>query len=245
MLQKPLTQAVYVGEAKKLSEEIKVREVGKGISEIQIALKNPQDNYEKLKEYKQKLSTVSKENRYYTEAEKTQVAIMERFDTVCMSIATAAFQNKEFDSVHTKLNEMSDNPKYKQAKENLLAQTNIAIEDAKLEASMVGRSLKRLGLKSSKDLEADVPDALMGNNFVQMAVKIPNIIKDKMIVAVDRFRNQVQGSRFFIYFVTSQNFKIVNRRDYLHLIVAVYASTTGILTIVDSDGYAIEEIKGI
>lgn len=105
-------------------------------------------------------------------------------------------------------------------------------------------ALKRLGLTTSRNYPLEVVDAKAGKNFAIMAIYIHEINEDKMIVAIDRFRKQLDGSGFIIYFINSKDYSIDRRRELAHKVVAVYASTTKELQILNSKGEVVKVING-
>ena len=106
-------------------------------------------------------------------------------------------------------------------------------------------ALKRLGLSTSRNYPLEVVDAKAGKNFATMAIYINEINEDKMVVAIDRFRNQLDGSGFIIYFINSKDYSIDRRRELAHKVIAVYASTTKELQILNSKGEVVKSINGV
>jgi hypothetical protein len=109
----------------------------------------------------------------------------------------------------------------------------------------VSYSLKQLGFSNSMQQELNIVDNIGGSSFLTLAVYFPKPNRDKFIVTIDRLHKQTGDTRFIVYFVDSQNYSIERRRSLSHMVMAVYASTTRELQILNSDGTVAETLSNL
>ena len=107
-------------------------------------------------------------------------------------------------------------------------------------AEVANNAVARIG---NTAVEPIIVDNLPGKNFITLAFYIPDITTDKMIIASEGFRKQSSGWGYIIYFVSDTDYKLANKRALAHKVLAVYASTTGLLEILDQFGRVKETIN--
>ncbi|SEP31658.1 hypothetical protein [Propionispora vibrioides] len=94
-----------------------------------------------------------------------------------------------------------------------------------------------------RDYSATIVDNRPGNQFISLAIYIPNPSNEKYKIAIDQFRKQSSGWMFMIRFVNNQSYKFSREKELEDMVDAVYASTTHKLQIFDSKGNEIETIS--
>ena len=138
----------------------------------------------------------------------------------------------------TEYNSLLFNGPHKKQVDQMLQRISFVEKNEKL----INAALAKLQLSNSNAISYDIVDTWDGSALQTVALHVTNPTKESIVLSLDKFDKQATG-RYLIYFVKDSDYQLLNRKELAYKVLAVYASTSGLLQFLDSNGDITEEIK--